>query len=81
MERRTEMDREEIEAEVDAIASDRFMTPHARAAAIAWLEYVNDLSIDQQCPYCFELLSVAEHGGAWTVSCPCSKSESAFRGL
>jgi hypothetical protein len=75
------VNREEIEAEVDAIGDDRFVNPHARAAVIAWLEYQNDLPIDQQCPYCFEQLSVTDDGEACTVSCPCERSESVFRGV
>jgi hypothetical protein len=75
------MNREEIEAEVDAIGSDRFLTPHARPSVIAWLEHQNDLAIDQQCPYCFEVLSVSDAEDACTVSCPCGKSESVFRDL
>jgi hypothetical protein len=80
-ERVKKMNREEIQAEVDAISLDRFETQHARHALIAWLEHQNDLAIDQQCPYCFELLSVADNGEASTVSCHCGKSESVFRGL
>jgi hypothetical protein len=75
------MNREEIEAEIDLIAADRFETPHARPAVIAWLEHRNDIPIDQNCPYCLNLLSVTDDGEAWTVSCACGKSESVFRGL
>jgi hypothetical protein len=80
-ERTKKMNREEIEAEVDSIASDRFENLHARPVVIAWLEYQNDLSIDQQCPYCAEDLAVTDHGETCTVSCPCGKSESVFHGL
>jgi len=75
------VNREEIEAEIDAIGSDRFLTPHARPSLITWLEYLNDLEIDQQCPYCFEVLNVTDDGEACTVSCPCGKSESVYRRL
>lgn len=74
------MNREEIEAEISSIDSSRFESLHARPAVIAWLEHRNDLLIDQTCPYCEELLSAADDGEACTVTCPCGKSESSFRG-
>jgi len=74
------MTREEIEAEVDLIAQDRFETAHARPCVIAWLEFLNHLPIDQTCPYCLEVLNVTDETESLIVSCPCGKCESVFEG-
>ena len=75
------MTRAEIETEADKICSTSNLQPHARPLVIAWMEYTEGLPIDQNCPYCFESLQILDHGTAWTVTCPCGKSENTMRGL
>lgn len=75
------MTRGEIELEADTSCADSDFSPHGRPSIVAWLEYCNGLPNDQKCPYCLQLLHILDHGSAWTVTCPCGKSENAFRGL
>jgi hypothetical protein len=78
------MTRAEIEKAADDFCLGRDLPLHARPSFIVWLDHVNSLPIDPICPYCCESLSVTDHldhGQAWTVFCPCGKSENVARGL
>ncbi|GAB3357499.1 hypothetical protein GCM10027430_26860 [Lysobacter tyrosinilyticus] len=73
--------REEIEAEVATLAEGKSLPPHARPSLTALLQHKNNLPIDQACPYCGQTLWVEDHGTAWTIKCPCGKSDNSWRGL
>jgi hypothetical protein len=76
-----EMKRDEIEKEVANLMEGRSFPAHARPSMIALLLHQNKLAIDQTCPYCGKALFVEDHGSAWTIKCPCEKSNNSFRGL
>jgi hypothetical protein len=76
------MTKEEIEAEVEQMAEGRTWVPHFRPSVIAFMEHTNGLSVDQKCPYCDGAMWVEDfEGRAWTVRCPCGKTDNSFRGL
>ena len=47
----------------------------------ALLQHKNELPITARCIHCRELMSVTDHGTAWTISCPCGRSKDVMRGL
>lgn len=55
---------------------------HTKGSLAALMQHSRGLTIIEYCPYCEARLSVAALSeSAWKVSCPCGRSDNAFRGL
>jgi hypothetical protein len=55
---------------------------HMRVSLAALMQHSQGLTVIEYCPYCEARLSVtALSDSAWQVSCPCGRSDNAFRGL
>ncbi len=56
--------------------------PHAKSSLAALMQHAQGLTVIEYCPHCEGRLSVtALSESAWKVSCPCGRSDNAFRGL
>ena len=73
----------EIERQAAAIASQIPDAPdHTKGSLAALMQHAEGLVIIEYCPHCEARLAVAAlTDSAWKVSCPCSRSDNAFRGL
>lgn len=56
--------------------------PHTQRSLAALMQHAQGLSVIEYCPDCETRLTVAALSeAAWQVSCPCGRSNNAFRGL
>jgi hypothetical protein len=56
--------------------------PHAKASLAALMQHSHGLTVIEYCLHCEARLTVtALSESAWKVSCPCGRSDNAFRGL
>ena len=74
---------EEIEAEWERLAASLGLAcpPEGKATMTAFMQHTAKLPVTARCIHCGELMSVTDHGTAWTVSCPCGRSKDTMRGL
>ena len=72
-----------IEREAAQIAAQiQDAPPHAKVSLAALMQHAQGLTVIEYCPHCEARLSVAALSeSAWKVSCPCGRSDNAFRGL
>ena len=55
---------------------------HLKGSLAALVQHAQGLTVIEYCPDCEARLSVAALSeSAWRVSCPCGRSDNAFRGL
>jgi hypothetical protein len=74
---------EEIEAEWERLAASLgpACPPEGKATMTALMQHTAKLPITARCIHCGKLMSVTDHGTAWTVSCPCGRSKDTMKGV
>lgn len=77
--------RVELEQEVDRLLASLPRQPAAKEILLAHAEASAGIPVDQDCPYCGQLLEVVPYSDGFvqgcTVKCNCGRIKSEFRGL
>lgn len=74
---------EDIEAEWERLAANfpPDFPPEARSTMTALMQHNSGLPVTARCIHCGDLMSVTDHGTAWTMTCPRGRSRDTMRGL